>query len=1067
MAQASLRKSVVPLRGALDLVSPRFSVTPGTLRACLNYETYSVQGYSRVDGLARYDGAFPCYNLDWVIATRGTGSGTFSIGEYLKVDANYFGIVLAWDSTNLSYLIINPAFAPKVGDTITGNGGATLIAGVGGIRRASQYYADADEFLTAQNTIYLATRTAKKSIYPFDSYAKNVIPHGLHWYKGSLYAIADAYQISFDTGAVEVLPHDEITLTGEREGTVLSVNVVSGSWSDGNAAGTMVVRTDGFLTTNSISIGSKTIRRPNGASAYTSYANAFSITETLVANSPYAQLFQGPLDDDYQTTEQINANASRPSKLWKPVDMGWEIHFKTDDTTTGAAPPVLFRGEFLTDVYTSTANTSAVATSQTLSTGGTLAKPIGTGSDTSPASTPISTVLGDASDSTQLRVTTNAIATIDYLPATLTTFDFSSIPANALVTGIEVSVRGSTTTMVAMEIDFSLVGDAVIQTATKSVLFPENTATTTVTLGGDGDLWNLGLDSAAVLAAIQDASFGLNFKVTTAATSALTNIARMMEMSIKVYYKQALTDFYAHDPITGQDLKISIPYYRLMKGQFNPGATTANWGQGTMSIYNITPTDGATPSDRWTIDTGWELRTDVAGGGNLVAIFSSQMYAALLPARATMERVRKRFEIINANYYANADWVAMYGVDGVGPSWQYDGTYFYNVYTELPVTEDTPSHICYHRNYAVLGYENGQCIVSFPGQPTNFSSVAGATLYPFGERITGLLSLNGTALGVFCESSIHALAGDILAAVDENNAVSQVISPYSGAIEYCIVDAGTPLFADFRGISTIDATNKYGDFENGRVSFRVTPLLVNRVNNRFAYQATQQNLLLALPVRNKNQCRFYGADGLIVTCSLPTDDRGFEFTTQRYSSSADSDTMVPVAMCTGTSRSGRDLIFGTFKLLADDETNIVTPSNPEREMFVYAVDQGNRFDLAPIKHFAQLNYINIDDPNTVDTVRALRLELLTNHYYNGYVSCAVDYQPSTNVKFPLTISPVGQTVRIDKDSDYVVAFTEMVGTTTAIEFGGEHFYPGHVLQAMMTYSSEGRDQLGNSPNQTI
>lgn len=1080
MAQETLRKSTVELRGGLDLISPRFAVDPGTLQDVLNYETYGVAGYSVVEGVGRYDGRYPCWNRDWVVAVRDTGSGDFAIGEYLSIGDNYFGVTLAWSASEgvLEYLIINPLFAPKVGQTITGASGQTLVAGTGDIRRASLYYDDEADFLAAQKRIYEAARSNKKSIYSNASdYSRNVIPHGLHWYRGALYAVADSYQIAFDTGAVEVLPGDQIVALSLKMATVLSVTVTSGAWSDGDAAGTMTLRTDGLLAVNSINTGTQTIRRPNGATAFTTYADAFVVTDRLVPNSPTAQLFQGPLDDDYQTTEQINANAARPGKLWKPVDMGWQIGFATDDDTTGEAPETVFRGEFLVDVLTNLQDVSAVATNQVLDPAGTLTNPLGAKSNTNPVSTALSTVLGDADPSTFVRMQ-DAInsGVFNSLSATINDFDFSSIPDGSIISGIEMTVSITAGSLTPTGTTWTLVGDALTSSGVPSQV--KNTtvisgASETQVLGGSSDLWGLsGLDSANLLAALRDdPTFGLSFNITIDTTdfsSAGTGV--IAAVSLKVYYKTPVTQYYAHDPVSGQDLQIEIPYYHLTKGQFNPGVTQTLWGEGSMSLYNITPLDAgstAPASSTWTIGSGWELRTARDGGGTLIAKFTSQMEAATLPPRAKMERVRKRFEIITANYYANADWVAMYGVSGVGPSWQYDGYYFYNVYTALPLSEDTPSHICYHRNYAVLGYENGQCIVSFPGEPTNFNPVDGSTLYPFGNRITGLLSLNGTALGVLCESSIHALAGDILTATDDNNAVSQIIAPYSGAIEYTVVDCGIPLFADHRGISTIDSTNKYGDFENGRISYQITPYLSDRTNDRFAYQATRQNILFAIPVRGKNQYRLYFEDGDILTCGLPTGDRGYEFTKQRYSDSTNLDTLVPVAMCTATSRGGRDLVFGTFRILPDDDTNIVTPANPDREMYVYEVDKGTRFDLAPIKHFVRLNYMTIDQPNDFDLVRKLRLEILSYHYFNGYTSMTSDYQTPSKIRNPIVIDPAGLSTRVQKDSDYLIVSTEGIGTTLAIEIGGEHIYPGHVLQAMLVYSTAGRDNLGTSPTQKL
>jgi hypothetical protein len=1076
MADSQYQQVVVPLRGGLDLVSPRYAVTPGTLQDNLNYETYSIAGYGVMEGIARYDGTTPCFNRDWVVATRFDGSGTFIVGEYLKNGDNFFGQVVAWDGTNgiLSYLILNPEEAPKVGEEITGFGSsATLTADTGGIARASLYYSDMASFLAAQKSIYETIRLLKKSIYFFDSYEKNVIPHGLHWYRGALYVIADSYQVAFDTGAVETLPGDKILLVGAPIATILSTTVTSGSWSTGDAAGTMVLRTDGFLVTNSVTTGSKTIRRPDGATGNTDFAAAFTITDTQVPNSPNAQLFQGPLDDDYQTTAQINNNALRPGKYWKPVDMGWEIQFTTDDDTTGDAPATVFRGEFSEDLLSSTQNVTALATSETLDSTATVATPFGGTSFTVPAATALHTVLGDGSSATfaALPILTGPDeATGTY--AILKGYNLASIPDGAILTGIEVTATITTGGATTGTADFSLAGDgfAANPSSVKTAAVPASSSAVPYILGGDGDLWGVTLSATNFLAAVRDdATFGLRFKLTEQVGGGAQRL-QITDVSLKVFYKTPVTAYYAHDPVSGQDLQVTIPYYHLSKGIFNPGATQALWATGSMAVYSITPLDstgglGSVDSSTWTIGGGWELRTARDGGGDLIAKFSSQMQAAVLPNRSTLDSAHKRFEIITANYYANSDWVAFYGVSGVGPSFQYDGYYFYNVYTALPSTEDTPSHIAYHRNYAVLGYDNGQCIVSFPGQPTNFDPVVGSTIYAFGDRITGLLSLNGTALGVFCEASVHALAGDVLTATEDNNAVQQVISPYSGAIEYTVVDCGIPLFADFRGISTIDATDKYGDFENGRVSYQITPYLMDRVNDRFAYQATSQNILFALPVRNKNQYRLYFADGAILTCGLPTGDRGYEFTKQSYLDTNNLDTMIPVFMCTGTSRSGRDLIFGTFKLKTFDETNITTPKLPEREIYVYSIDKGTRFDLAPIKHFARLNFMSLDAPAEFTIVRTARIEILDQNYFNGYTNVAGDYQAFNATKRPVEIDPTGKPVRIIKDSDYLTVQLEGRGTTVALEIGGEHIYPGHVLQALVVFFMGGKQQLGNSPNQ--
>lgn len=1074
---------VVPLRGGIDLVSPRYSVTPGTLQDDMNYETFSVSGYSVMEGLCRYDGTYPCYPRDWVQATRLSGSGTFLRGNYLKNGANYFGVTLAWDSTNgvLSYLILNQSAAPKVGDTISDPAqSATLVADIGGIVRASRFYTDESSFLTAQNTIYEAARNSKVGPFPFVSYARNITPHGLHWYKGRLYAIADNYQISFGTGAKEVVPGDKIMMLGSPGAIVLSVTVTSGAWSSSNAAGTMVIRFLPGFTPALLSLASTDVQRPNGATGTTTLSGAFVTTDKQVPSSPTAGLFFGPYDDDYQTAKQINDTATNQvnfGQAWTAADMGWEAQFKTNNTTVGNAPSTVFRGQFASNLLSATISIASVATAEVLDATASTLHPLAGISATQPASTALHTVLGDANVATYVTPgTATGPSDITTAYAVIDAFNFASIPDAAIITGIEVTGTFFTGAHTTANWNFILSGTQLAgQTpSTKTAAVGTGVVNVAQILGGDGDLWGLTLSAPNLLSAIRnDPTFGLKFNAHQTIASATEN-SRLTDVSLKIYYKTPITAYYAHDPVSGQDLQIGIPFYRLLSGQFNPGATQSLWGTGSMSIYNVTPldTDGTAPnSTTWTIGTNWELRDARHGTGSLIAIFTNQMTAATLPTRASMESVRKRFapnSIVTANFYANADWKAFYGVSGVGPAFQYDGYYFYNIYTQLPITEDIPSSIAYHRNYNVLGFDNGTALVSFPGQPTNFDPVAGSTQYAFGDTITNLMSLNGTALAVMCESSIHALTGDVLTATDDNNAVQQVISPYSGAFPYSAVDAGVPQFMDFRGISTIDATNKYGDFENGRVSFQITPYLVDRVNDRFAFQSTSQDFLFALPVRNKNQVRYYFSDAQILTCGLPVGDRGYEFTKQRYSDSTNLDALVPVCIAAGTTKSGRDLLFGTFRIRPDSNTTIVTPSAPERETYVYSLDKGTRFDLAPIKHFVRLNFMDLDSQSiTFDTARNCRIELLTQNYFNGYTNVAGDLQPFNATQRPLSIDPTGKSVRVTRDSDYITAQLEGRGTTIAIEIGGEHIYPGHVLQSLVVSYKTGKQQFGNSPTQTL
>jgi len=1084
------KPTVIPLRGGLDLVSSRFFSTPGTLQDCLNYETYSISGYSVVEGISRYDGSYDCYVRDWIVVTNTTSAGSYEIGESLNTNGNIFGICIYWDGTNhrLHYLISDSSYAPQVGDTIVGaSSGATITVPLLGLKRASEYYSTMADFLSAQDTIYDNARSNRRGIYPFVEQGKNIIAHGLHWFDGKLYAIIDHYKIQFTTGGPnEISPGDHIRCgTGgdTRDAVVLDVRVTSGSWTTSTAAGFMLVKTTTATDNTFSALGPITLIRPNGATATTTIANAAILTDFQLTDDSWgAGIYYALADNDV-----IEANAPGTStraidlltKRWNPLDMGWELSFKTDSTTTGAGIATQFRDTTLSSTLLDLTTNSLVATTQIYGASSSDASPFGGTTTTKPAPAPLSSVLGDSSDLTYIeaRGIASGYDRISY--SSIAGFGIS-LPTDAIPTGLRVTARCAPSStgfagFIYAQLTGSVLGTLVSTLPAKRIpVSTVSTAIADVIQGGVTDLWGLeGLTVPQLFAVLSDPTFGLTLSIQNTSTS-IADIIRLYGIELTVYYRDRVTQYFAFDPVTKQDLSLTIPYYKLFTGTFNPGGGTQ--GEGVITAYAVTPLDstvgGALASTLASIESGWQLRTarspdGVVGGGSLIAIFTSNMKAQMLPCRKQMANARAQYEIITANYYANRDWIAFYGVSGLSAAFTYDNYYFYKYYTELTKSEDTPRHIAYHRNHNCHGYDNGQVIVSIPGEPLNFDSVAGSTQYIIGDRITNLLSLNGTALAIFGENSIHALTGTVLIATESNDANMQILSPYSGAIEYTAVDCGVPLYADYRGISTIEASQKYGDFENGRISYLISPLLHDRVSDRFAYQATKQNILFARAVKNKNQYRLYCADGKVTTCSLPAQDRGYEFTVQQYGNSANFDTLVPIAICNGTSRQGRDLLFGSFYILPDDVSRSSTLLEPEREMYIYALDTGTRFDNAPIKHYISINWISIDDPMLNKLIRKINIQSLYYHYFNEAIQLAQDYLPFTNVLRPVVVDPSTQVPIVTKQPTYTTTSVDGRGTTIAIKIGGEHTMPGHVLQALIIEYGLGVAQLGNSPSQKL
>lgn len=1086
------KPSVIPLTGGLDIVSSRFFSTPGTLQDCLNYETYSVSGYSVVEGIARYDGSFDCYSRDWVVVANPAAAGTFITGEALTIEERVFGTCIYWDGTNkvLHFLISDVSYSPKIGDKIVGTASlAELIVLPLGISRASEYYSTMAEFLTVQSTIYSNARSGKQGIFPYVSQNKNLIAHGLHWFNGKLYSIVDHYKIQFKTGGPnEIQPGDHIRCGAggaQRDAIVLDLRVSNGSWSASTASGYMLVKVSSVADNTFSALGAITLIRPNGATGTTTIANAAVLVDYQLTDDNWgAGIYYALADNDVISALSPivpTRVTDLDNKRWNPLDMGWEIAFRTDSTTTGPAIAPQFRDTTLSSTATpaALATASLIATTQNYGSGCSDANPFGLTTTTQPAAAPLSTTLGDGSDLTyvEARGIASGYDIVSY--SSVSGFN-ASFPSDAIPTGIRVTTRVAPSGtgfagFIYAQLKGTILSSIVPWTAGKrAAISTASTAIANVDIGGITDLWGLeGLTVPQLVAVLTDPAFGLTLSMQNTSTT-ITDFIRLYGLTVTIFYRARVTGYFAFDPVTGQDLSLKIPYFHLFSGTFNPGAGTA--GEGVLVAYDVNPLDsaggGSVNSTLASIKAGWELRTarspdGISGGGSLIAIFSSQMKSQLLPCRKQMFNARSQFEIITANYYANRDWISIYGVSGIGPAFTYDNFFFYKYYTELTKSEDTPRHICYHRNHNCLGYENGQVIVSIPGEPINFDSVAGSTQYAIGDRLTNLLSLNGTALAIFGESSIHALTGTVLISSPANDANMQILSPYSGAIEYTAVDCGVPLYADYRGISTIEASQKYGDFENGRVSYLISPLLHDRVSDRFAFQATAQNILFARAVRNKNQYRLYCADGKVITCSLPMNNRGYEFTTQQYSNSSSFDTLVPITICNGVSRQGRDLLFGSFHIVPDDPSRTLTLNSPDREMFIYAMDTGTQFDTAPIKHVITINWVGLDSPVDHNLVRRVNIQMLNYNYFNEYIQLAADYGTFNSALRTIVIDPATLPPTVDKQPSYTVTATDGRGVSIAIRIGGEHSFPGHVLQALVVHYISGNDQLGNSPTQKL
>lgn len=196
------------------------------------------------------------------------------------------------------------------------------------------------------------------------------------------------------------------------------------------------------------------------------------------------------------------------------------------------------------------------------------------------------------------------------------------------------------------------------------------------------------------------------------------------------------------------------------------------------------------------------------GGGTLS--LSGAQTANTLPPGGVYQ-----FDIYN--FYGRATTIRLYGANGVGRAFEFDGNTFSFINTgSVP---DTPSFIKAHRRYLYLAI-GSSLINSSVGEPTQFVLSGGANEIAVGDTITGLASLPGEALGVMSRNSSHALTGASASTWSLN-----VLRADVGAAAYTVQTMGDTFMMDDIGITSVAAAQEYGNFASSTVSAKIQPLV--------------------------------------------------------------------------------------------------------------------------------------------------------------------------------------------------------------------------------------------------
>jgi hypothetical protein len=899
------------LIGGLDLMTAKPLVKPGTLQDCLNYEVTTLAGYSRINGIVRYDGSREVGGYKVWRLRHVTPDTLYAAGDVVYFDPDLKGQVLQTDTTTdgvhvLYVMVPGESPSPSLPAVLTREAGGPNAT----IMSRDALFGGAGTQDTFNTALHMIAGDQAPKIGAVPGRGGSDIT-GLFWFKDRLYAIRDLPRIGFQGGYYTDDAEGKYVTVDGADYMVLNVRLT------GDNQGVLTLDTDPWVSgpkEMAVPIGPATlvdlIVSGDLGDGYTSvpYADSLSVSGGV---APYVWSLTGESGTPVDALGPVDANAIHfipqltDAALYRSGDSGWErvLLGRELSFSNGTAAITNFpRGAVIEE------GAIILTTTPTYPTAGTV--------------NGVATTAMNADDGTLA-----ALGSGDNTVYQATGFDFSGVPDNATIIGIEVTIgRRSDTAAAAKDMTVDLLGIP-SGTINKSSGATWPNVEAGATYGSSSDLWG---SQDITPARLKAPEFGVRV-IAERAAPATPPVGGIDYIRIQVSYVQKDAPIYAWDGTS--DVELILRHTQILTGD-----PSINAAQGYMNVSAPRNADKSR-----LINAGDQLRTGPNGTGDLLAIVAGRDLPIWLPGQAELDNNRARYMFTRTNFYGQDEFEAVYGCQGVGPAWCFDGVRCTRIRTQLPPELDMPRHIARHGDMLVLGYFPGALIFSQSGNPFETRGEEGASSIEVGDRLTNLAPLAGDALIVVCQSSTWAIRGFTAESMQKNPITTQ-----RGGIEYTAVDMGKYVLCDGLGVFMADAPEQFGAASRNYMSQLVHPWLSPRLQAKANTESAFIRPIAALNVRNKNQMRLYFWDGWILTMTL---NEPPEFTTQRYFEPAAAEHTEPApwpvrALCTGLDSSGREHVFCSFY-------------GAVKEGFVFEMDSGRSFDGAEIPARAHLNPLTL------------------------------------------------------------------------------------------------------------
>lgn len=334
----------------------------------------------------------------------------------------------------------------------------------------------------------------------------------------------------------------------------------------------------------------------------------------------------------------------------------------------------------------------------------------------------------------------------------------------------------------------------------------------------------------------------------------------------------------------------------------------------------------------------------VVGGTTRVSATSADTAITLLP--------NGRYEFDNWNFGSQRTTQRMYGVDGVNPGFEFDGTVYAPIHTGI--TPDAPSHLAIHKNALFYSFRSS-IQFSGPGSPYSWSPIFGAGEFGCGDDVTGMLSVEGGdgngALVTKTKDGTQVLYG--------NDATDFNLIPYSrevGGAPYTLQQINGVYCFDISGIISLATTQRFGAFVSAVQSEKIQPFITDKIG-----MATASCI-----VRKKNQYRLFFSDGNAVFASFG-DGKLLGMTIMTYPHD-----VACISSLEGASQR-EEIYFGST------------------DGYVRQAEIGTSFDGEVINWFGNLTFNHFSSPRLLKTFRKAALEVTGLGYAEFNLSSSIGY----------------------------------------------------------------------------